>query len=52
MAIAIKNIPTLEDKLATSFNGDAEKTYAKKCTVDFSQQIKEANAILQKSKLK
>jgi hypothetical protein len=52
MAIAIKSIPVLSGKLATSFVKSATDNFSKKSTVDFSKQINKANQILAKSKLK
>ena len=51
MAIAIKQIPVLTDKVASSFNKRADVAYSNKHTVDFSAQIKMAKAILEKAKI-
>jgi len=52
MAIAIKSIPTLKNETAKTFVEKAEKQVAKRATVDFSKQMKSAEAILIKSKLR
>lgn len=53
MAIDIKSIPVLEDKIALEFIQKADSTFQKKKeTVDFSKQVKSAENILSKSKLK
>ena len=44
-------IPTLNAKAAQSFNTKADASYVKKATVDFSKQVKSAQAILNKAKL-
>ena len=50
MAITIKSIPTLEDKIASSFIEKAEANYSQnKASVDFSQQVKTADKILDKA---
>ena len=52
MAIAIKSIPTLKEKEAKAFNKKAEATFSHRATVDFSKQVKSANVILHKAKLR
>ena len=51
MAIAIKTIPTLNEKAAKAFNTKADASFGKKATVNFSKQVKSAQAILNKAKL-
>lgn len=51
MAIAIKSIPTLENKAAQAFVKSADAALQKKGTIDFTKQVKTANAILNKAKL-
>jgi hypothetical protein len=51
MAIAIKSIPVLRDKVASSFIAKALSNYSKKSTFDFSQQAKKASNILSKAKI-
>ena len=50
MAIAIKSIPTLKDKEAAAFVKKAEEAAANRGAIDFTKQIKDAQAILAKSK--
>jgi len=52
MAIAIKSIPTLTEKAAKSFVKQADSSFQKKGTVNFSQEVKTAKSILAKAKLK
>ena len=52
MAIAIKSIPTLTEKVAKSFVLKADEANKKRGTVDFSKQNLRANNILKKAKLK
>lgn len=52
MAIAIKSIPTLKEKEAQIFNKKAEAAFSCRATVNFSKQVKSANTILQKAKLR
>jgi hypothetical protein len=52
MAITIKSIPTLKEKEAKAFNKKAEVTFSHRATVDFSKQVKSANVILHKAKLR
>ncbi|MEQ9304936.1 MAG: hypothetical protein RJQ14_13590 [Marinoscillum sp.] len=52
MAIAIKSIPTLENKAAQSFVKKAESSLKKRGTVDFSKQVKSASNILAKAQIK
>lgn len=49
MAIAIKSIPVLKDKAASSFVNKANSNSAKRASIDFSKQVRSANKILQKS---
>ena len=51
MAIAIKSIPVLKDRAASTFVAKAVSNSSKKASVDFSQQVKNANKILAKSKI-
>lgn len=51
MAIAIKSIPILQNKDASSFIKKANTSFAKRGTVDYSQQVKNARAILSKAKV-
>jgi len=51
MAIAIKMIPVLRDKIASAFVAKAERNYSKKPTIDFSQQADKASKILSKAKI-
>ena len=52
MAIAIKSIPTLKDKEAAAFVKKAEEAAANRGTINFTKQIKDAQAILAKAKLR
>ena len=52
MAIAIKSIPTLVDKDAQSFVKKADASVVNRSTVEFSNQVKLASAILKKANLK
>jgi hypothetical protein len=52
MAIAIKSIPVLTDKVATAFVANADRNYSKKkSTIDFSKQVAKADKILAKAKI-
>lgn len=51
MAIAIKQIPVLKDKDARRFQQKADAAIRMKRSIDFSKQVKTANAIIAKSKL-
>lgn len=51
MAIAIKSIPTLQNKDAKAFIKKADSTAKKRATVDFSKQVVDSHAILRKAKL-
>jgi len=51
MAIAIKSIPTLKDKVAEIFIKNAEASLTKKDSVNFSKQVKSANKILSKASI-
>lgn len=52
MAIAIKSIPVLYDDNAKEFIEKADKAFTMKASIDFSEQIKSANKILEKAKMK
>ena len=52
MAIAIKSIPILCDENAKKFVEKATNASAMKASIDFSQQIKAANEILENAKMK
>jgi len=53
MATSIRSIPILKSKVAKDFVRKAEDTYRKKrYTVDFSKQVKDAEEILKKAKMK
>jgi len=52
MAIEIKTIPILYKEDAKKFIEKADKAYLNKGTIDFSKQIKSANNILEKAKMK
>lgn len=49
MAIAIKSIPVLNDKVARAFIRKADANLAKKATIDFSKQVAIATEILRKA---
>lgn len=51
MAIAIKSVPTLKNKVATKFVKNAELASKKRGTVNFSKQVKAANQILEKASI-
>lgn len=51
MAITIKTIPTLIDKDARAFVNKADASINKRSTVEFSQQVRTADAILKKAKM-
>jgi len=51
MAIAIKMIPVLKDKVASAFVAKANANIANRSTQDFSKQSARANRILSKSKI-
>ena len=51
MAIAIKNVPTLENEVAKDFVEKANTALAKKATIDFKENSQKAKSILQKAKL-
>ena len=51
MAIAIKSIPVLRDRVAQAFTATVTVNTAKKSTVDFSKQANVASKILAKAKL-
>ena len=50
MAIAIKSIPTLTEKVAKTFIRKADAETKKRGSVDFSKQVSSANKILEKAK--
>jgi|WetSurMetagenome_2_1015567.scaffolds.fasta_scaffold2090809_1 hypothetical protein len=52
MAIAIKSIPILCEDNAKKFVKTADKAYAMKASIDFSEQVESANKILEKAKMK
>ena len=52
MAIAIKSIPILTDKIAQNFVRSADNATKKRGSVNFSKQVSSANKILEKAKLK
>lgn len=49
MAIAIKSIPTLQNKAAKSFNKNAVSSSKKRESVNFSKEVSAANKILAKA---
>ena len=51
MAIAIKSVPTLKNKVATKFVKNAESASKNRGSVDFSKEIKAANQILKKASI-
>ncbi|MGF1566190.1 MAG: hypothetical protein ACFCUH_12560 [Flavobacteriales bacterium] len=51
MAIAIKNIPALKGKAAKEFLMAAEKSTKRKASIDFSEKVRVAQQILQKSRV-
>ncbi len=51
MAIAIKSIPVLRDRVAQAFTATVTVNTAKKSSVDFSKQANVASKILAKAKL-
>lgn len=51
MAIAIKNIPALKGKAAKEFLTAAEKSTKRKASIDFSEKVRIAQQILQKSRV-
>ncbi|WP_291401101.1 hypothetical protein [Daejeonella sp.] len=51
MAIAIKSIPVLKDKVAKTFTKKVSVNNANKSTIDFSKQASVASKILAKAKL-
>lgn len=52
MAIAIKSIPVLRDSNAKAFVQKADTASKKTVAVNFSSQVKSANKILEKAKMK
>lgn len=52
MALAIKSIPVLKSKAASTFVRRADANSSQKATVDFSAQVSQAAKILAKAKLK
>ncbi len=51
MSLPIKSIPTLQGDSAKEFLEKADQNKKKRATVDFTEQLKIARAILEKSKL-
>ncbi|MBS5797351.1 MAG: hypothetical protein KH100_06030 [Dysgonomonas mossii] len=51
MAIAIKNIPTLRDKVASDFVQKANVAVKERSSIDFSKKVAIAHSILQKAKM-
>ncbi|KAF2518291.1 hypothetical protein E0W68_09720 [Flavobacterium salilacus subsp. salilacus] len=51
MAIAIRQVPVLKDKLASGFNKRADANVSKKHSVDFSTQSSIAKKILKNANL-
>ena len=51
MAIAIKSIPVLRDKIASAFVAKAERNFSKRSTLDFSKQAQKADNILAQAKI-
>ncbi|MEI6143857.1 MAG: hypothetical protein WCP85_31550 [Mariniphaga sp.] len=51
MAIAINNIPTLQNDDAKSFIKKADAKSKKRATVDFSKQLAVSHVILEKAKM-
>ena len=51
MAIAIKTIPVLKDKVASAFVAKANENTARRSTQDFSKESAKASRILSKSKI-
>jgi len=52
MAITIKSIPVLKQRVARSFVDKAEASLSQRATIDFSKQIESAKRILEKAKMK
>ncbi|MFT4153954.1 hypothetical protein [Parafilimonas sp.] len=52
MAIAIKTVPVLKDKVSETFNRKAIASAAKKATVKFTKEISISSKILAKAELK
>lgn len=51
MAIAIKTIPTLKSTEAAKFAQKANDALNNRATIDYSAQVKSAQAILKKAKM-
>ena len=51
MAITIKSIPTLSNNEAIKFVQKANSALENRATIDFSSQVKSAQAILRKAKM-
>ena len=51
MAIGIKDIPTLHGRVASRFSKTAADNERKRASVNFTTQVKIAQAILKKSKI-
>ena len=52
MAITIKSIPVLKSEAAETFVKQTEQKVSKRASVDFSKQVKSAQDILNKAKMK
>ena len=52
MAIAIKTVPVLNEKVAKRFVAEAEKSLQMRGSVNFSKQVEITNRILSKAELK
>ncbi|MHA8104824.1 hypothetical protein [Aquirufa nivalisilvae] len=52
MAIAIKSVPILKDKVARKFVNNAEKALKLRGTVDFTKQVEITNRILAKANMR
>ena len=52
MAITIKSIPVLTDKIAQNFVSNADNASKKRGSINFSKQVASTNKILKKAKLK
>ncbi len=51
MAITIKGIPTLKDKIANEFVKKAEFATSRRASVDFKKQYNSSVSILKKAKI-
>jgi hypothetical protein len=52
MAIAIKTVPVLNEKVAKRFVTEAEKSLQMRGSINFSKQVEITNRILSKAELK